>query len=221
MVTERWLDAPDYARALLRLAGSAMVLRRPTYSLGVFEADILEERIMKLIERKPRLSERARAIILALVLSLVAASTAVATTFSINIAQDGNSGIGAGAGVRTAREQSGNTSLEKVVGEWVVIVTSSDGTEPEGGRSPMIVKANEARLTGKVILNNAGEKKDWVLIEPKFDGETFTFKVDNGEELLAATLKLKNDQFEGTFQGSISGISGRIKLVRKKIENTK
>jgi hypothetical protein len=55
-----------------------------------------------------------------------------------------------------------------------------------------------------------------VLIEPKFDGETFTFKVDNGEELLAATLKLKNDQFEGSFKGSISDISGRLKLVRKK-----
>src|SRR5262249_13402540 len=120
MVTERWLDAPDYARALLRLADSAMVFHRPAYSLGVFEADILEERIMKLIERKPRLSGRARTIILALVLSLVAASTAVATTFSINIAQGGNSSIG--AGVRMAREQSGNTSLEKVVGEWMVIV---------------------------------------------------------------------------------------------------
>ena len=176
---------------------------------------------MKLIERKPRLSERARTIILALVLSLVSASTAVATTFSIKIAQGGNSSIGAGAGARTTLKQNGNTSLEKIVGEWVVIVTSSDGTEPEGGRTPLIVKANEDRLTGKVILNNAGEKKDWVLIEPKFDGETFIFKVDNGEELLAATLKLKNDQFEGTYQGSISGISGRIKLVRKKIESTK
>jgi beta-lactamase regulating signal transducer with metallopeptidase domain len=221
MVTERWLDAPDYARALLRLADSAMVFHRPAYSLGVFDADILEERIMKLIERKPRLSERARTIILALVLSLVSASTAVATTFSINIAQDGNSSIGAGGGVRTAREQSGNTSLEKVVGEWMVIVTSSDGTEPEGGRSPLIVKADGDRLTGKVILNNDGEKKEWVLIEPKFDGVTFIFKVDNGEELLAATLKLKNDQFEGSWKGPISGLSGGIKLVRKKIENTK
>jgi hypothetical protein len=217
MVTERWLDAPDYARALLRLADSAMASHRPTYSLGVFEADILEERIMKLIERKPRLSVRARTVILALVLSLVSASSAVATTFSINIAQDGNSSSGAG----TARKQSGNTSIEKVVGEWLVIVTSSDGTEPEGGRSPLIVKADGDRLTGKVILKTDGEPKDWVLIEPKFDGETFTFKVDNGEELLAADLKLKNDQFEGTWKGPVSGLSGGLKLVRKKIENTK
>jgi hypothetical protein len=120
------------------------------------------------------------------------------------------------AGVRTAREQSGNTSPEKVVGEWVVIVITSDGTEPEGGRSPLIGKADGDRLTGKVILNNDGEKKEWVLIDPKFDGETFTFKVDNGEELLAATLKLKNDQFEGSYQGAVSGIGGKLKLVRKK-----
>ena len=218
MVTERWLDAPDYARSLLRMADSAMVLRRGAYSLGVFEADILEERIMKLIERKPRLSGGARTSILALVLSLVSASTAVATVFPINIAEDGDSSSGAGAGVRTAREQSGNTSLEKVVGEWVVIVTTSDGTEPEGPRQSMIVKADGDRLTGKVIFNT---DKEWVLIEPKFDGETFIFKVDNGEELLAATLKLKNDQFEGSFKSSISDISGRLKLVRKKTENTK
>jgi len=221
MVRERWLDALDYARSLLRLADSAMVSHRPTYSLGVFEADILEERIMKLIERKPRLSGRGRTIILALVLSLVSTSTAVATVFSINIAQDGNSSSGEGASARMVRKQSGNRSLEKIAGEWVVIVTSSDGTEPEGGRSPLIVKADGDRLTGKVILKSDGGPKEWVLIEPKFDGETFTFKVDNGEELLAADLKLKNDQFEGTWKGPVSGLSGGLKLVRKKIENTK
>lgn len=211
MVTERWLDALDYARSLLRLADSAIVFHRPTYSLGVFEADILEERIMKLIERKPRMSGRVRTVILALVLSLVSASTAVATVFSINIAKDGNSSGGAGA--RTARKQSGNTSLEKIVGEWVVITTSSDGTE---GRSELIVKADGDRLTAKVIFKADGEQKEWVLIEPKFDGETFTFKADNTEELLAGDLKLKNDQFEGSWHGPISGLSGRMKLVRKK-----
>src|SRR5262245_37761946 len=221
MVTERWLDALDYARSLLRMADSAMVSHRGAYSLGVFEADILEERIMKLIERKPRLSGRVRTIIPALVLSLVSASTAVATVFSINIAQDGNSSSGAGGGAGTARKQSGNRSLEKIVGEWVVIVTSNDGTEPEGGRSPLIVKADGDQLTGKVIIKTDTEPKEWVLIEPKFDGETFTFKVDNGEELLAADLKLKNDQFEGTWKGPVSGLSGGLKLVRKKIENTK
>jgi beta-lactamase regulating signal transducer with metallopeptidase domain len=221
MVTERWLDAADYARALLRLADSAMVLHRPTYSLGVFEADILEERIMKLIEGKPRLSEKARIIILALVLLLISASTTVATTFSIKIAQGGISNRGAVAGSRTALKQSGNASLEKVVGEWVVIVTSSDGTEPEGGRAPLIVEADGNRLSGKVILKSDSEQKVWVLIEPKFDGETFTFKVDNGEELLAADLKLKNDQFEGTWKGESSRLNGGVKLVRKKIENPK
>src|SRR5262245_46192615 len=152
MVTERWLDALDYARSLLRMADSAMVSHRGAYSLGVFEADILEERIMKLIERKPRLSGRVRTIIPALVLSLVSASTAVATVFSINIAQDGNSSGGA----RTARKQSGNTSLEKIIGEWVVTVTSSDGTEPEGRRAPLIVEADGNRLTGKIILTTDG-----------------------------------------------------------------
>jgi hypothetical protein len=217
MVTERWLNAMDYARSLLRLADSAMVWRRPDYSLGVFEADILEERIMKLIERKPRMSGGVRSVILALVLSLVFASTAVATAFSIYIERGGNSSSGAG----TARKQSGNKSLEKIVGAWVLIVTSNDGTEPENGRSELIVKADGDRLTAKAILDNNGEKKEWVLIEPKFDGETFSFKADNTEEMLEGNLKLKNDQFEGSWHGPISGLSGKMKLVRKKAEDTK
>jgi hypothetical protein len=102
-----------------------------------------------------------------------------------------------------------------------VIVTSNDGTEPENGRSALIVKADGDRLTAKVIIKTDGEQKEWVLIEPKFDGETFSFKADNTEEILVGTLKLKNDQFEGSWQGPISGLSGRMKLVRKKIENTK
>lgn len=102
-----------------------------------------------------------------------------------------------------------------------MIVTSNDGTEPENGRSEMIVKADGDRLTAKVIFKTDGEKKEWVLIEPKFDGETFIFKADNTEEILVADLKLKNDQFEGSWRGPVSGLSGRMKLVRKKIENTK
>jgi hypothetical protein len=218
MVTERWLDAPDYARALLRLADSAMASHRPTYSLGVFEADILEERIMKLIERKPRLSGRARTIILALVLSLVSASTAVATTLSINIAQDGNSSSGAGAGARTAREQSGKTSLyEKIIGGWAA-VSSDNGTEASG---EVIVKADGNRLTVRVVFKTDGGQKEWAVSDPKFDGETLIFKVDNGEQILAVDLKLKNDQFEGSWQGLSSGESGSLKLARKKMENTK
>jgi bla regulator protein blaR1 len=212
MVAERWLDAPDYARSLLRLADFAMGFHRGAYSLGVFEADILEERIMKLIERKPRLSNRVRTIILALVLSLAAASTAFATVFSINIARDGNSSVGA----RTALRQIGNKSIEKIIGEWAVTVTSSDGTET--GDSDVILKADGDRLTGKVVFKTDG--KEWAMIDPKFDGETFIFKVDNGDEILTADLKLTNGQFGGTLQGSISGLSGKIKLARKKVENT-
>src|SRR5262245_3415191 len=87
LVTERLLDASDYARSLLRLADSAMVIRRRAYTLGVFDADILEERIMKLVDLKPRLSRLGKTALLVAVLSLLTASSAVATIFSLNIEQ--------------------------------------------------------------------------------------------------------------------------------------
>src|SRR5215467_4097769 len=70
LVTERLLLASDYARSLLRLAESAMVLHRSAYTLGAFDADILEERIMKLVVRTPRLSKVGKTVLLVAVLSL-------------------------------------------------------------------------------------------------------------------------------------------------------
>jgi beta-lactamase regulating signal transducer with metallopeptidase domain len=51
MVAESVVDSTVYARSLIRLADSVL-LSCPAYTLGVFDADILEERIMQLIERK-------------------------------------------------------------------------------------------------------------------------------------------------------------------------
>lgn len=39
-------------------------------------------------------------------------------------------------------------------------------------------------------------KSGWPIIEPKFDGNTFSFKVSNGEEILAGELTLVGDKFE-------------------------
>ncbi len=35
------------------------------------------------------------------------------------------------------------------------------------------------------------------LVDPTFDGKTFSFQVDNGESLLAGEMKLVDGKFEG------------------------
>ncbi len=323
LVAEQLLDAPVYARSLLTLADSVMNFRRSTYTPGVFDADILEERIMKLIERKPGMSRPASIAILAAVSLALAVSGAVAAAFALNIEQqprearsiagdwelflteegrdpkgsvfefpvglslrlEGNKPAGTmhfpimvatdrgpeqkgvsdaplldprfdgrqlsfrvaaedkedflemrlhlagdnfagrwkvlrsgeGGSVKMSRKQDAKPSLiEKIVGEWSVALFSSDGTAADGMRPLLIVKANGDQLTAKTIFNFAGEKKEWKLIEPKFDGDVFLFKVDNGEEVLEGRLKLVNDHFEGPWKASQSGASGTMKLTRKK-----
>jgi len=52
MATTRLIQPASYARALISIAGMMPSLRplsQPDYSLGIFDADILEERIMKLL----------------------------------------------------------------------------------------------------------------------------------------------------------------------------
>jgi beta-lactamase regulating signal transducer with metallopeptidase domain len=87
LVIKRLLDASDYARSLLHLAASAIVPHRRAYTLGIFEADNLEERIMKLVERKPQLTGAGKTVMLAAVLSLLIASGTLAAILSLKIEQ--------------------------------------------------------------------------------------------------------------------------------------
>jgi bla regulator protein blaR1 len=322
LVAEKLLDASDYARSLLRLAESAMVLHRSDYTVGAFDADILEERIMKLVERNPRISKFGKAVLLFTVVSLLTASSAVAAIYSLSIeqraeatnpmdgdwelflTQDGReikgsvlarplrlylkvggkrpagsiwfpviSGIEAGLKQEMDPEddlleikgiletsfdgrqlsfrvdsngrgdviemtlelsgenltgrwkalsgsESGSISGSRtqsfetwVTGAWMVSLMSSDGTEPRG---ELIVDGHRGFV--KPIFN-IGAKKEWKLLDTQIsnDRETYSFQVFNGEQTFKATLKLTNDQFEGTWkERRAGGASGRIKLVRKK-----
>jgi hypothetical protein len=177
-------------------------------TLGVFEADILEERIMRLIERRPRLSKRGRTFIQAAVLSLLAASSVVAAAFSLNIEQGG-------------KEQSSQTALnKKIIGEWSVGLDRGDGyPKGDGAQGPvLIVEANGERLTGKIFPSNLREK-EWTLIDPRFEGEKFIIKAeDNDGGVLEGYVKLTDGQFEGPWKHTVrngEGASGRMKLIRR------
>lgn len=65
LVAEKLLDAAVYARSLVHLAGSAVNLSRPgaTITVGIADADILEERVMTIL-RRPKINTRRRNLLL-------------------------------------------------------------------------------------------------------------------------------------------------------------
>jgi hypothetical protein len=201
------LDAPAYARSLLRLANSASFLTGSHTLSAYLKPTLLEERIMKLIERRPCMSKRGKTFILAAVLSLLATSNAFAAVFSLNI-------------VQSAKEQGAKTSLkEKIIGEWIVSLDTGNGyVEGEATGPVLIVKANGDRLTGKIIAPGSSGM-EWPLIEPRFDGEKFIIKgEDDNGEVFEGYVKLTNDQFEGPWKQTAPNghsASGRMKLTRR------
>ena len=60
LVTQRLLDPAVYARSIVTIAGTAVPPAQPGYVLGVFDGDILEERIRSLMERRGGDLRRAR-----------------------------------------------------------------------------------------------------------------------------------------------------------------
>jgi hypothetical protein len=164
---------------------------------------------MNLIERRPRMSRRCKTFILSAVLSLLVASSAVAAAFSLNIEQAG-------------KEQGSNKSLnEKIIGGWDVVLDKGNGYDDcEGALCPvLIVKADGDRLTGKIFPPGRGSN-EWTLIEPRFEGEKFIIKAEDGDGgVLEGYVILTNDQFEGPWKHTVrngAGASGKMKLIKRK-----
>ena len=88
MVAGRLLSTSAYARSLVNLSGRAAGLPSASvadYTLGVFDANILEERVMSLLDKRPRSSARLAKLILAAVLSSLAMVGMGATMFSLSV----------------------------------------------------------------------------------------------------------------------------------------
>jgi beta-lactamase regulating signal transducer with metallopeptidase domain/uncharacterized membrane protein YkoI len=86
LVTDKLLDAAVYARSLVHLAGSAINLSRPgaTITVGVADADILEERVMTILRRPKTITRRRNLLLVATALIFVVPCVAAAP-FSLRI----------------------------------------------------------------------------------------------------------------------------------------
>lgn len=192
----RIVNASAYARALVHMAASASSLSRPGYALGAFDAGILEERIMKLINHHPRAGARlSRALVFAAALALGLTSF-TAAEFALRVVPPGVN--------QDARPRERNfTGIEAVTGEWV-------GFFPEcaDGRScppalELTVKEGGGTLSGRAVFYVAVDRGSGLEVKNKiesplfdlqFDGTTLSFKTMTEKgELLSFTMKIIYD----------------------------
>jgi uncharacterized membrane protein YkoI len=89
LVTEKLLDAAVYARSLVLLAGSAVNMSRPgaTITVGIADADILEERVMTILGRRKINARRRNLLLVAAALVFVVPCVAAAP-FAFRIGVD-------------------------------------------------------------------------------------------------------------------------------------
>jgi TonB family protein len=95
MAAGRILSTSAYARSLVNLSGRAAGLPSASgadYTLGVFDANILEERVMRLLDKRPRASTRLAKLTLAAVLSALALVGMGATMFSLSVREKSQTG---------------------------------------------------------------------------------------------------------------------------------
>jgi beta-lactamase regulating signal transducer with metallopeptidase domain len=137
LVAHRLIDAAVYARSIMSIAAAMNALPQPGYTLGVFDGDILEERIRRLVERPveriaPNL-KRAR-LLLVTGLSALALCAIVASGLAL-----------------TAGAQSGDDSLmkqaEAAFNRW--------DYKQAAGQFASVVSRDPANLKAKLFLADA------------------------------------------------------------------
>jgi TonB family protein len=133
LVTQRLIDAGVYARSIMSMASVMTVLPRPGCTLGVFDGDILEERIRRLVERPAANLKRAR-LLLVTALSGLTICAVVASSMAL-----------------TARAQSAAHALMKQAE-----VAYNRGAYQEAAQQfENAVKIEPANLKARLLLANS------------------------------------------------------------------
>ncbi|MFL6209714.1 MAG: M56 family metallopeptidase [Pyrinomonadaceae bacterium] len=115
LVTERLLGAHAYARSLMHLASAIPALSRhpTTTTLGINGANILEERIMTLLGRRPQLSLRRKKLLCLTVATTLVVACIAATTFALEIGFDRWDTAAASVG-QEQRSEAARTEAQEV-----------------------------------------------------------------------------------------------------------
>ena len=178
LVAEKLLDAAVYARSLVRLAGSAVNLSRPgaTITVGIADADILEERVMTIL-RRPKISSRRRNLLLVAATLFFVVPCAMAAPFALRI------NINSRAAAETT-QQDVTLKGERTRVEFVS-PTPGDDTET-GTLAAWLKKPGEAVERGEVIAE-VKTQKGLVKAEALTSGVIERLLVQTGEKVSAGT----------------------------------
>ena len=145
------VSAPEYARSLVNLAQSiaprASALS-PRYTLGVFDANILEERIMRLLDNRPQESpRRARLLLGGATLALVVAALP-AGMFSLTA-------------VGTAKALSTPEPQTDFSGRWELDKSQSDLPSPFPDNLVEIIDQHSSEFGWRWKFKMASSSNDW------------------------------------------------------------
>jgi beta-lactamase regulating signal transducer with metallopeptidase domain/cell division septation protein DedD len=88
LVTSKLMDAGAYARSIVNIAAAMTALENAGYTLGVFDGNILEDRIRRLLERPAANLRRAR-LLLATGLGTLAVSAVIASGLAVSARAQG------------------------------------------------------------------------------------------------------------------------------------
>jgi len=146
----RMLSASAYAHSLLSLARAMSALTwlpRPRYTLGVFDANILEERIMRLLEKTPRLCARRAKLLLGGAALTLALAALAACAFSFTAQEN-------------AKVQQASVNSVDFSGRWELDKAKSNLPSPAPENLVQVIdrRGSELKITST--------SKDWNVNKP-------------------------------------------------------
>jgi hypothetical protein len=147
MVTERLVEPRAYAHALVRVADTLASPIERAFTLGMFDSDILEERIMKLTQNRRQFGTRAARLLTLTTFTLLCLSCLAISTFSFELRTDrGFAGVGVNRAAIEAMDETGDgvspqSQIERAVQEEGRSTTTSQRTE--SGQMPDSDNAQE------------------------------------------------------------------------------
>lgn len=101
-----------------------------------------------------------------------------------------------------------------MVGTWRLSPVQEGQAASGPGTIKLELRLEQGKLTGAAILPLQGDEKRWPIVDAAFDGRTFSFKVDNGESLIAGTMERVDGKFEGRWVADEGEEAGRLTMTR-------
>jgi beta-lactamase regulating signal transducer with metallopeptidase domain len=209
MVVTRAVPGALYARALVQLSSFATGVHGSDYALGVLDADILEERIMRIVNKNNRLNSRIAYLLVFAVSAVLGITSVFASALSVRF--------------RAPVQNQSNYNLTSVDGTWqakwhgdypaVTLKLTHSGDSVSGSVVfYRLVKSGD----GFRVDGNTGEIP---LIDTIFDGTTLRFKTrgkaktTGDEDVREFTVTFKD---QNTAELNSSGVKNGLVLALTK-----